>query len=162
MTEATLARGRAIVQRERICAHEGRHIAASVLSAGVIPRKAEVWPTGGRVENDWERYQLDAELAARLVPATLAGLLDEGQAPGWPVLPSLGTDERALAALVDVAGYNREQYERAVVDTWFLMATPEFSQLEHLFAYALEHWGVLTFKDIEGLLRYIDQEEEPT
>jgi hypothetical protein len=163
MTAVALAQAEAVPAYQRLCEHEARHAAGTVLT-GMIPARVEAGPAGGVMLNDWERYMFTAELAPGMIKAVLAGPLGEEDvpAPEWPVDPSLGQDEQALAALAEYVGLDHGGYRQAVIDTYFLMATREFSRLEHLFAYALEHWGVLTSKDIEGLLRYIDQEEEPT
>ncbi|MEK6271463.1 MAG: hypothetical protein AABM42_02295 [Actinomycetota bacterium] len=154
----------AIVNRKAIVAHESGHLAGLIM-AGMVPARVVVGTESGKVTTNWDEFTLTRENAPALIKAILAGpICGNDPLPRWPILPKLSDDERGLAALIKLADIDHDRYQELVVETYDMVITPEFRELETLFTHLCEQHSSLDANQIRTLLgpkrvaRYIQKE----
>jgi hypothetical protein len=126
---------------EVVAAHEAAHCCAAlllnlpVLSASVEPDEN----TTGRVR---VLYQDTAEDAHKRMSVILAGLVESGEAPEWP-LGNCTTDETNLREITDRLGLDRRGYDKAVREALDLTTSQPYERLRAVIADLLERHGRL-------------------
>lgn len=144
-----------------VCRHEAHHVASLMLD-GLTPALARVDrpdDDAGQTIMDWERYQLDQDIATRMLIAVLQGPLVEGDLRHdwtWPIQPDewqdgCRKDAEVAQSLAAYIGLDHVEWTRVLYLTRRRAMDRRFRRLAVAVAYELEDREILFAHELETI-----------